>query len=337
MNCLFKRRILNVGFFSLAFTCFLLFFLKFVETVRQGAIALSVFNFFLLAGLALVMKVEYSCYVSPKVDECCFDKTDAFNFLSVIVGALITYVLSTDLGLGAVVSAGIVGLLAALVVPNFAVSAYCGAFVGMASPSLLPTHFHLLLAGTIAGAVFVAAKLSFNGFGGKLGTIAFTGCIVAALLTGKSFLGTPVPAWDMGFLLIFYSVIGAVVTRIISIRLKHGAVMASSVVGLLGGLILPAVHPETGSTLSVMVICASFAGMSSADRIPNEISMAVAGLIAALVFMFTSPYLGGAGGKLGTIAFGSVIAILWHNFAARNHLLAMKNWAHARRNIRNTP
>jgi len=37
--------------------------------------------------------------------------------------------------------------------------------------------------------------------------------------------------------------------------------------------------------------------------------MAIAGVICALVFMFTSPYLGGAGGKLGTIAFGTVIAL----------------------------
>jgi hypothetical protein len=327
----FKNKILRCGFIILAGMTFLLFFLKFVETIRQGAVALSIFNLFLLGGLALVMKVEYTCYVSPKCEDCCLDKNDLFSAVAVVVGAFVCYVMSTDLGLGAVLSAGVVGMLSVLVAPKYAVPAYCGAFVGMASSELLPTHFHLLLAAVVAGAIFAAAKLSFNGFGGKLGTIAFTGCIVAALLTGQSFLSAPVPTWDIGGLLIVYSILGAVITRVFSIRLKHGAVMASSVVGLLGGLILPALHPEVGSTLAVMVICASFAGMSSADRIPNEVSMAVAGLIAALVFMFTSPYLGGAGGKLGTIAFGSVIALLWHSYEARNHLISMKTWIKTRR------
>jgi len=85
--------------------------------------------------------------------------------------------------------------------------------------------------------------------------------------------------------------------------------MGSAIVGLLGSLFLPVLHPERGGLLAVMAICASFAGMSAPERVPNEGLIALAGLFTALIFMFTSPYLGGAGGKLGTIAFGSVSSI----------------------------
>ena len=37
--------------------------------------------------------------------------------------------------------------------------------------------------------------------------------------------------------------------------------------------------------------------------------MLAAGIICGFVFIYSSPHLGGAGGKLGTIAFGSVIAL----------------------------
>ncbi len=44
-------------------------------------------------------------------------------------------------------------------------------------------------------------------------------------------------------------------------------------------------------------------------RVKNEVYMIIAALICALVFIYSAPYLGGAGGKLGTIAFGSVISV----------------------------
>ena len=59
----------------------------------------------------------------------------------------------------------------------------------------------------------------------------------------------------------------------------------------------------------MVVICASFAGMSGKNRFPHTWLMLIAGLFSGLVFMFSLPSLGGAGGKLGTIAFGSVIAL----------------------------
>lgn len=61
--------------------------------------------------------------------------------------------------------------------------------------------------------------------------------------------------------------------------------------------------------LAAAVFAASFAGMSSPKRIPDERWIAVTAVGVALVFTYTIPFLGGSGGKLGTIAFGSCLGV----------------------------
>ncbi|TVR87120.1 MAG: hypothetical protein EA428_13550 [Spirochaetaceae bacterium] len=235
--------------------------------------------------------------------------TDALNFLAVFVGAVLTYWISVDMAVGAVVASALVGVCAATLFKAHAVPAFAGSFVGMASPELFG-YSGILLAGAIAGLAFVASKRVFNGYGGKLGTTAWAGCLGAALLLGQPMLSVPVPAWEIGGLLVLYSVAGAVLTFVLSVRFAQGPVMASSLVGLAAGLILPSFHgPALGATLAVMVFCASFAGMSGTVRFRHARFMVPAGVMCALAFMYSAPFLGGAGGKLGTIAFGSVIGL----------------------------
>jgi hypothetical protein len=234
---------------------------------------------------------------------------DLYHFVAVLAGALVTYVLSVDLRLGAVVASALVGVMAAVLLPKYGVPIYCGSFVGMASPALLLNHGGVAAAGAVAGLIFVLCSGLFDGFGGKLGTIAFTGCVLVGLHRGAGFASLPVMLWREGWLVVVYSILAATTTFAINIYLDRGPVMASGLVGLVGGLLLPALYPEIGGTLAVMVICSSFAGMCNSRRCPGMPLMAVSGLIAGLLFLYSAPYFGGAGGKLGTIAFGSVIAV----------------------------
>ncbi|MDX1359558.1 MAG: hypothetical protein R3232_12060, partial [Clostridia bacterium] len=142
----------------------------------------------------------------------------------------------------------------------------------------------------------------------KFGTIAFSACLAAALLTGSSVPAKDFAGWDIGFILIISSVLAAVLTYVLSIRLKLGPVLASGLVGVMAGLWLPMIFPDSGTTMAVMIFCASFAGMSNPKRIRNELFIAAAGIIAGLAFIFSFT-LQGAGGKLGTIAFGSIMAM----------------------------
>jgi hypothetical protein len=234
--------------------------------------------------------------------------TKVFEFLAVLIGGLTTFYLSIEIGLGAVVAASLIGILADMVAPKYGVPAYCGAFVGMSSNALFFNHAEVALASAIAGIVYVITRDVFGGFGGKLGTIAFIGASIAGFSLGREFLITPIADWTTNFWVLVVALVAAPLTFYLNCPRNNGPVLASSVVGLFAGLTLPALFPQLGSHLAVVAICASFTGMSNTKRCPQFWNMLVAGLFTGVLFVFATPLLGGAGGKLGTIAFASIIA-----------------------------
>ncbi len=238
-----------------------------------------------------------------------FSQKNLLTVLAVAAGALATYTISINLNQGAVIGAAVVGLVAGFFIKDYAVPIYTGAFVGMASKALFANQFEIILPGVVAGIVFVLAAAVFAGFGGKLGTIAVTGCITCAIALNHPFATPAVPAWSVGWLLMVTAVVAAVATFYISINMKQGAVIGSAAVGLVAGLLLPLIFGATGKTMAVVAICTSFVGMSTPKRIPSLFWMGVAGALAGLVYIYSSPLVGGAGGKLGTISFGSGMAV----------------------------
>ena len=302
-----KKIIPTAGFLTLSVMVLWLFSFTVYEAWVLHSLG-GIFVIIVLFGLILQIQKEYQKLATLPTQEHITRKAFA-NFIVVFLGAIAAYTLSISLELGAVVAASLVGLLAGLVLPAYGVPIYCGAFVGMTSVELFATHGELAVAGAVAGFVYVLTTAVFGGFGGKLGTIAFTGSVITGLGLEREFLIAPTPGWHTAWLIVAYAVIAATATYAISITLKHGPVIASSVVGLIGGLVLPALHPEMGSTAAVMVICASFAGMSSKQHFPHILQMTAAGLITGMIFIYSTPLMGGAGGKLGTIAFGSVMAV----------------------------
>lgn len=102
-----------------------------------------------------------------------------------MVGAVVTYFISVELGAGPVIGAAIVGVVVAFAAKNSDIlkdmpaPVYCGAFVGMVAPFVLPSIILVALAGIIAGFVFALSHEVYTGIGGKLGTIAFIGVALA--------------------------------------------------------------------------------------------------------------------------------------------------------------
>ncbi|MGI6036043.1 MAG: hypothetical protein ACOYCE_09595 [Limnochordia bacterium] len=104
---------------------------------------------------------------------------------AVVLGAIGAYTLSIKRGLGAVVGSAAVALAGGLALPalfpdvggQLAVALCCGAYVGMSTPKVLPSYNELSLAGLLAGLLYLSALDSSNGYGGKLGTIAFIAVI----------------------------------------------------------------------------------------------------------------------------------------------------------------
>ncbi len=236
-------------------------------------------------------------------------KKDLYAFLSLVVGALVTFVLSHNLGLGIVVAACMVGLFANLLFRDYETPIYCGAFVGMSSTGLFFSYFELLIAAVIAGVVYVIAGSVFKGYGGKLGTVAFIGTLAAGLGLSREFVLVPLPDTNTIIAILVASIIFTPLTYYLNVKKQNGPVMASAVIGLAGGLLLPVFWTANGEVLAVVVICASFIGMTLKSHCVSLWQMAVAGLILGIMVIYSTPLLGGAGGKLGTLAMISILSI----------------------------
>ncbi len=258
----------------------------------------------LLAGMFAVFGEAHQARQAKGLTESPFSLK---MFASVAGGALLTYSLSSCCNLSSAVASGLVTLSAGILFPSASAGIACGSFAGMASPALLD-YPGVLAAGCIAGFIFLAAADTFNGFGGKLGTAAATGTCVAAFITGGRFLEAKPLGSQLIVPVVMTAIVSSVLAYCINNRMKQGGVVASGMVSLIGGLVLPAVFPAIGSILAAVCACGSYVGMSTMARIPNELYATMAGLLSGLAYFAGNSVLGGAGGKLGTIAFGSVLA-----------------------------
>ena len=234
--------------------------------------------------------------------------TDLGNAAAVALAAPVTFLLSVEVGIGAVVASALVGLCAQLVTETYGAPAYCGSFVGMATPAGGAELGAVTAAGGVAAVVFVAAKRAFNGFGGKLGTTAFVGCLAVAVVSGLSPGSGSVPEAGLAAALVVAGAVAAVATLVVSVRLGHGPVVGSAVVGLVAGVVCPPLF-AAGDAIAAVAFCASFAGMATPERIPGIGSMLLAGAVSGIVFVGAVPYFVGFGGKLGTIAFVACLVV----------------------------
>lgn len=298
------------GFVALGVPAVLLVALGVLGAIlHAGSVTLGALLLLVAAGTVQGLRFEWRAVLrttdvkSMRVGEI------ARTVAAILWGTLLTLVVTVELDVSSIVSAGLVGIVAALIVPKHAVPVYCGAFVGMTSPELFTTYWHALLAGGFASVVFVLVLPVFHGIGGKLGTTAFVGATFAVLTTTGTFHSEPLPGAVTVVLVVGYSIVGAVTTFSIHTRLPCGPVFASGVVGIVGGLFLPLVHAGPGELVAAAVFAASFAGMTEEERIPDERWMVLSGAAVGLVVVYTIPYFGGSGGKLGTIAFASCLAV----------------------------
>lgn len=263
-----------------------------------------------LGGVALAGGVVVASereHAFGTLDGAAFDRADAADALAVAAGAVATHLLNVHGSLGPVLASAAAGLAVGVLAEELAVPAYCGSFVGMASPAVFPSVEYLAVAGLCTGLAFAAAERAFAGFGGKLGTLALFGCATTVALTGADYAaGNPLP-WASAGVVVPVTVAAAVATAALSQRAGLGPVVGSALVGLAAGAGLPLVASPEG-TLAAAAFCASFVGMSSTDRLDAG-GIAAAGAVCGVVFVAVSPAFVGAGGKLGTVAFLSCAAV----------------------------
>ncbi|MCK8058386.1 MULTISPECIES: hypothetical protein [unclassified Fusibacter] len=236
--------------------------------------------------------------------------------LAILCGALLSFFLFKEFHFTPVLASAVIGLIGSLLFKSQAPAIFCGSFIGMTSPHLF-TYADILMASLVCGILYSSSKDLFKGLGGKLGTLALIGGTSITLMK----LGTTYPLLEMNFdlttklfspsILILIMSLGAMASHMTNWIDEHFAkniVLSSSLIGLLGALLLPLVFKQTGHLFAVVVYCASFAGMTSSRAFKYHSMYLVTGLISGFLFYYSIPILVGLGGKLGTIGFVSSMA-----------------------------
>ena len=112
--------------------------------------------------------------------------------------------------------------------------------------------------------------------------------------------------------ILIISVLAGMATYIVSNILKRGAVIASAIITLVSGLLLPYFFPDMGGVLATAAACASYAGMISLENALNLLEMAIISLMTGILFIAATSAYPGIGGRLGTIA--AIACFAWLGF-----------------------
>lgn len=296
-----------VGYFILSF--FALFLLSFT-TYHVFKYSTIFFIFFLVLLIFLVLslvKVFINDQVVNKLSNL-IKKDNLKEFVAVFLGAIITYLIVLYFKISCVLASSLVGLVGAIIFKRYQAAIFCGSFVGMTSPEVL-SILPFVSASLLASLIFILSKDVFNGYGGKLGTIAFSGSLIIAYIFQMNFLNGQIYDNKQKLIIIIASIIASLLTYFLNARMKLGPVLASSIIGLIGSLLFLNIYYSLGPTLATVIFGSSFVGMTSRNKFSSEGFILLAGTLFGLIFIYNSTYFGGVGGRLGATAFVSVLVI----------------------------
>lgn len=232
-------------------------------------------------------------------------KEHLLSMLSVASGAILAYSGTRWLNIHPVLSSAGVGLLFHLALRKYETEGYCGSFAGMTNVLLVPGISILLIACFVAFFHFLW-KEDMKGGGGKLGTIAFAGSLVGLFVLGESHtIPRPIDPW---WILVMTSLFGGILTHLIHVNAGKTVVLSSVLSTFVFAILFSFVFSWNDSTFALF-FAASFVGMSGKNRLPNVVWVALASLMLVVVYVLSAPYFNGVGGKLGTMAFVSVLTM----------------------------
>jgi hypothetical protein len=136
------------------------------------------------------------------------------------------------------------------------------------------------------------------------------------------------------FILFLAGGISAVLTFVLQVNYKQGAVRASAFVGVFTGvfvLLFPKLLcPYLTENLPLVCFGASFIGMVSSRVLSNYFLIGISGIVFTIIFLNTSSYFQGFGGGLGSAACIALlvtlsIPVLRKKGAVSNGFLQLRN------------
>ena len=101
------------------------------------------------------------------------DKNATNIIILSVLGAIATWILNHQMGLGPIISNGIIGVIVGIFLPKtLAGTTYTASFVGMSGINVLPSILGVALGGIVVGIVLANTQEIYAGLGGKGGTTA---------------------------------------------------------------------------------------------------------------------------------------------------------------------
>lgn len=281
------------------------------NALSTGSFLFSAVLLLILIGLISGHHHEYQIVLvedRKRLKEGKLNRFDLYVVVSTLAATVLTFYLNNNLELGGVVASALVGLMGPLLFPKLQRSIFCGSFAGMASTMIFTSIWWVALSGLLSGLLLAASREIYDGFGGKLGASGFFGTVSVSILANRFIYLNEMGDLNRDYNLVFYFILGAVITYHVN-KINHtGTIFASSMVGLIAGLIFPPLYGPIGASYAVAAFCGSFVGMTVLDRLTNEFYLFVTSLFGGVIFLYSQINFIGLGGKLGTTAFASVVA-----------------------------
>lgn len=110
-------------------------------------------------------------------------KTKSHVFICSFIGATLTWFINHKMGYGAVIANGLVGVMAAIFLPNYLAGiTYTSSFIGMSSLSVIPSLGAAALASFIVGLILLTTVEIYAGIGGKGGTTAALSTLITKVI-----------------------------------------------------------------------------------------------------------------------------------------------------------
>lgn len=286
----------------------------FINAFRQGSYIISTILALVVFAVIISSKKEWITKIGSKIDDLKkekYAKVDLYSILFAIGAALVSFILNNNFKLGPVTASALVGIAGVILFPKFQAIIFTASFTGMASYTGIANLPLVAFAGLLTGLIWIGGRRVFGGFGGKMGASALFATISTSLI-GGTFVFQKTPALlNVRLSLFIYFIVALYLTYFINKFTKTGIVLASSVVGLSAGIVLPLLHGQAlGLTLAGAAFAGSFVGMSVSERFEREEFMIISALLGATIYEYSMINFAGLGGRMGSTALTSIVATM---------------------------
>lgn len=123
--------------------------------------------------------VDHFKKVIEKDEQIKINKRRLYILICSLIGVTLTWFINHKMGYGAIIANGLVGVMAAIFLPNnLAGITYTSSFIGMSSLAVIPSIASAALASLIVGLILLTTVEIYAGIGGKGGTTAALSTII---------------------------------------------------------------------------------------------------------------------------------------------------------------